>query len=175
MYPLQYYILKHEAYVMTHVCIAILYHKQAEFHRKVGIEVTEVFKGGSLGHGTAVEHHFDIDLVLYSRSEPKYNVVLCEPHYWHTRTCLTAGLTVEGAVRDGYDEYFDKIDSYLKEQLRGIYFPEDERTNVAIKFAIKLPGASPIDVDLILSPYFTDQHDMLRSLMKVHKSERLKM
>ena len=32
--------------------------------------MTEVFKGGSLGHGTAVEHHFDIDLVLYSRSKP---------------------------------------------------------------------------------------------------------
>ena len=43
--------------------------QKAEFRHKVGIEVTEVFKGGSLGHSTAVEHHFDIDLVLYSRSE----------------------------------------------------------------------------------------------------------
>ncbi len=48
---------------------------KAEFQRKVGLEVTEVFKGGSLGHGTAVEGHFDIDLVLYSRSKP-YNIIV---------------------------------------------------------------------------------------------------
>ena len=38
--------------------------------------MTEVFKGGSLGHGTAVEHHFDIDLVLYSRSKPPVATVI---------------------------------------------------------------------------------------------------
>ena len=37
--------------------------------------MTEVFKGGSLGQGTAVVPHFDIDLVIYSRSEPKCGIV----------------------------------------------------------------------------------------------------
>ena len=35
----------------------------------VGIEVTEVFKGGSIGQGTTVPAQYDIDLVLYSRSK----------------------------------------------------------------------------------------------------------
>ena len=34
--------------------------------------MTEVFKGGSMGHGTTVPGKFDIDLVLYSRSK-NYN------------------------------------------------------------------------------------------------------
>ena len=38
-----------------------------KFVDEVGIQATEVFKGGSLGQGTAVPHHYDIDLVLYSR------------------------------------------------------------------------------------------------------------
>ena len=29
----------------------------------------EVVKGGSLGHGTAVPGHFDVDLVMYSTGE----------------------------------------------------------------------------------------------------------
>ena len=31
------------------------------------MNVSEVVKGGSLGHGTAVPDDFDADLVLYSR------------------------------------------------------------------------------------------------------------
>ena len=42
---------------------------QKAFVQRVGIEATEVFKGGSLGHGTTVPGHYDIDLVLYSRSK----------------------------------------------------------------------------------------------------------
>ena len=42
---------------------------QRAFAQRVGIEATEVFKGGSLGHGTHVPGHYDIDLVLYSRSK----------------------------------------------------------------------------------------------------------
>ena len=31
-----------------------------------GFKVNEIWKGGSLGHGTVVPGHYDIDLVLYS-------------------------------------------------------------------------------------------------------------
>ena len=31
------------------------------------ISCSEIIKGGSLGHGTAVPGHYDIDLVIYSR------------------------------------------------------------------------------------------------------------
>ena len=33
----------------------------------VGIQVTEVFVGGSVGQGTAVPRQYDVDIVLYSR------------------------------------------------------------------------------------------------------------
>ena len=39
---------------------------QDEFKTDVGIKVSEVFKGGSLGQGTQVPFNYDIDLVLYS-------------------------------------------------------------------------------------------------------------
>ena len=37
------------------------------FKEAVDFSVTEVFKGGSMGQGTAVPRHYDIDLVLYSK------------------------------------------------------------------------------------------------------------
>lgn len=92
-----------------------------------------------------------------------------------TLAFICIGLTVENAVKDGYDAYFDKIDSCLEEHLGEGYCPEDERTDVAIKFEIQLPHQSPIGVDLILSPYFSDQHDLLTSLKTVDKSKRLKL
>ena len=90
---------------------------------------------------------------------------------------IIVGLTVERAIRDGYEAYFDRIDSCLEEYLGEGYCPEDERTDVAIKFEIQLPRqtCSPIGVDLILSPYFSDQHDLLRSLKTVDKSKWFKL
>ena len=44
---------------------------QGEFKDEVGLTVSEVFKGGSLGQGTQVKHKYDIDLIIYSRG--KYN------------------------------------------------------------------------------------------------------
>ena len=88
---------------------------------------------------------------------------------------LNIGLKVQDVVRDGYETYFDTIDSCLKKELGECYFPEDKYTNVAIKFEIKQPGESRIGVDLILSPYFRDIHEMLGSLREVKKSDRLKM
>ena len=35
--------------------------------------ISEIYKAGSLGHGTAVSGHYDIDLVIYSRGNCSYN------------------------------------------------------------------------------------------------------
>ncbi len=45
--------------------------------REVGIKASEIFVGGSLGQGTIVYEHYDIDLVLYSTSKTTHysNVV----------------------------------------------------------------------------------------------------
>jgi hypothetical protein len=40
-----------------------------DFQIKYRMNVSEIVKGGSLGHGTAVPGKFDLDLVLYSRGE----------------------------------------------------------------------------------------------------------
>ena len=37
-----------------------------KFKKEVGFSGL-VFKGGSMGQGTTVPHHYDIDLVLYSK------------------------------------------------------------------------------------------------------------
>lgn len=140
-----------------------------------------MFKGGSLGHGTAVPGKFDIDLVLYSRSKPKTIVIigmavclsqsLCE----YVCCAITPGLTIKKATEDGYEEYFDEMNSYLNERLRGQY-THDDFTNVAIKFSIQPPGEYSIDIDLILSPYFSDHDELLRSLTAVKPpSMRLQM
>ena len=85
------------------------------------------------------------------------------------------GIHVPDAVEDGYGEYFDKMNAYLREEFPGMYSPEEEPyTNVAIKFTMKY-GANPIGVDLILSPYFSDKHQLLTTLLKVDKSDRLRM
>ena len=34
-----------------------------------GFNISEIIKGGSLGHGTGVHGNFDIDLVVYSRGK----------------------------------------------------------------------------------------------------------
>lgn len=87
---------------------------------------------------------------------------------------MCVGLTVADAVENGYDEYFDKMVSYLKKDLGHKYSPEGDPTNVAIKFEITHAGES-IGVDLILSPYFASQHDLLTALKRVRREDRLKM
>ena len=43
-----------------------------------GFNISEIIKAGSMGHGTAVPGHFDIDLVIYSRGEiDKRSCILC--------------------------------------------------------------------------------------------------
>jgi hypothetical protein len=43
-------------------------HRPCNFKKEVGLGKTQVFKGGSMGQGTAVPRHYDIDLVLYSET-----------------------------------------------------------------------------------------------------------
>ena len=42
---------------------------QQNLRGSTGISVSEVVKAGSLGHGTAVQGNFDVDLVIYSRGK----------------------------------------------------------------------------------------------------------
>ena len=42
-----------------------------------GFNINEVIKAGSLGDGTAVPGHYDIDLVIYSRGNNQYSHMIC--------------------------------------------------------------------------------------------------
>ena len=46
---------------------------QKNLQSYTGITVSEVVKAGSLGHGTAVQGNFDVDLVLYSRGKAQFS------------------------------------------------------------------------------------------------------
>ena len=46
----------------------------------MGFNISEIIKAGSLGQGTAVPGHYDIDLVIYSRGIYNYdvhNIIYC--------------------------------------------------------------------------------------------------
>jgi hypothetical protein len=49
-----------------YLILLLIYIFQQNF---TGFNVSEIIKAGSMGHGTAVPGHFDIDLVLYSRGK----------------------------------------------------------------------------------------------------------
>ena len=44
-----------------------------------GFNISEIIKAGSMGHGTAVPGHFDIDLVIYSRGKTNLYVLYAFP------------------------------------------------------------------------------------------------
>ena len=49
--------------MMVYIAIVSI-HTQTSFK---SFNISDVIKGGSLGHGTVVPGHYDIDLVIYSR------------------------------------------------------------------------------------------------------------
>jgi len=51
------------------VCSIYTYHLQHPDGNGGGMVINEPIKAGSLGHGTAVPGHFDLDIVVYSISE----------------------------------------------------------------------------------------------------------
>ena len=52
-----------------------------------GFNISEVIKAGSLGDGTAVPGHYDLDLVIYSRGNNQYSHMNCRltPEKYHTQ------------------------------------------------------------------------------------------
>ena len=51
-------------YKVLFICRCLTVYTQTKFKK---FNVSEIIKGGSLGHGTAVPGHYDINLVIYSR------------------------------------------------------------------------------------------------------------
>lgn len=119
--------------------------QKSEFKSHVGIEVTEVFKGGSMGQGTTVPGHYDIDLVLYSRSLDIATVV----------------------KNDGYGDYLEKINDYLSRHLQSLKYRFSSFSKVAVKFECTKPFGGTIEVDLLLSPQWGGHDHYLSSLPSI--------
>ena len=52
-----------------------------------GFNISEVIKAGSLGDGTAVPGHYDLDLVIYSRGNNQYSHMISR-EIIHTSNCV---------------------------------------------------------------------------------------
>ena len=176
---------------------------QDDFKEKVGIAVSEVFKGGSLGHGTQVPQKYDIDLVLYSESTyiatcmcmvTTYSVLhaLHSPSpFIHNPLTLSLFLSLflfitttalkdkqDKVVRDGCGEWLAKTTDFLKTHTDGRCSDFDihlfKDIVVGIRFIYSFnESKEEISVDLFLSPNFSSLDELLKFLRDRDKQKRI--
>ena len=164
---------------------------QHEFKKEVGIAVSEVFIGGSLGHGTQVPQKYDIDLVLYSQSAQLLPTVYfmhsfpitfytqsphsLSPLFFHLITTPTALKDEQDkVVSDGCWEWLDKTTKFLKTSTDGRCSGYDTHmlkdVVVGIKFKYSFyESKEEISVDLFLSPNFSSLEKLLEFLQGLDK------
>ena len=124
--------------------------------------------GGSLGQGTIVHGHYDIDLVLYSTSKLS-KISSSRMERYVAAMHLHAGLLpcTRDPVENGYDDILDRLSEYLSEHLKMYVFLG--KTKVALKFTM-----GELDVDLLLSPLWGNQDELFAYLRTVNPpKERL--
>ena len=143
-----------------------------------------------MGQGTAVPHHYDIDLVLYSKEwRVKVSRIIDEQKREGARgkskikkgvkirtEChkSTAMAGLKDALDEVYHETLTKIERYLSQKLGRPYIC-DEIRGVALKFQYSIPEGGNLSVDLLLSPYFESDELFCQFLRKVEPPlERLR-
>lgn len=125
--------------------------REKSFKREVGIKA----EGGSVGQGTAVTHHYDLDLVLYSH-DIKYKEVVKDGD----------PKDPDWDPQDPYRNLKDKIQAYLARELEPNYTFIGE-TAVAVKFKYRLPERGYLDVDLLLSPHWKSRESYFHDLAQI--------
>ena len=118
---------------------------------------TEIIKGGSLGHGTAVPGDFDLDLVLYSEGNSCLHMIT----YNHCLCFLQLDISPEVVVDIGVDNILNRLDIFLRKRL-GDAYEYVKTTPFALQF--KLHGE--IDIDLLPSPYWGNEPDRFHQFLK---------
>lgn len=123
------------------------------------ISIGEVIKGGSLGHGTAVPGDFDLDLVIYSagKAEKRLDIYYL---YYHCTDVDTHTMRYQG-----YGKWLEKLEAFLITQ------PKVENLT-RNKFLIEFRFADLIDVDVMVSPFWNNQHEFYDFLRGIPKEER---
>lgn len=112
-----------------------------------GFNISEIVKGGSMGHGTAIPGHFDIDLVLYSRDIDGHAVL---------------------RQRNGFEPWVKKLHAFLSSRLSSRDYNCTCITQHSVQFVYK----GQVDVDLLVSPYWANQHELYRFLQSVPQQRR---
>jgi len=119
---------------------------------------------GSLGQGTIVHEHYDIDLVLYSTSKLMYKILNKNWAELYAAIMYSHDLGLLPHIRDpmenGYDDILKQLNEYLRTDLETYDFLR--MTNVGLKFRIE-----SLDVDLLLSPLWTNWHELFTYLRTV--------
>ena len=122
-------------------------------------------KGGSLGHGTAVPGDYDLDLVLYSRSNNEQSMacITCDGY------CIVVGIDAETVAEIGVDSILEKLKTFLSRRF-GRDFEFETKTNFSLQFRFH----GDIDVDLLPSPYWTSYDELHRFMEDKTKEVRMK-
>jgi len=94
---------------------------------------------GSLGQGTIVHEHYDIDLVLYSTSKLMYKILNKNWAELYAAIMYSHDLGLLPHIRDpmenGYDDILKQLNEYLRTDLETYDFLR--MTNVGLKFRIE--------------------------------------
>ena len=133
------------------------------------IKIHNIIKAGSLGHGTAVFGNFDVDLVIYSDSKHlklhSYSLVYL--------TIVCAGVKAEQIEVSGYSYYLKHLDTFLRQYLGESYVQtEKEKRALAKGRSIQFTYRGKIEVDLLVSPNWKDQHELYRFLNDIRPVEK---
>ena len=133
-----------------------------------GFNISEIIKAGSMGHGTAVPGHFDIDLVIYSRG--KTNLLYAShsrliQKLRHRYTDITGNEVLR--QRNEFQPWIKKLHAFLSREL-GHNYNYTIMTLCSVQFCYK----GMVEVDLLVSPYWSDQHELYRFLQGVPQNKR---
>ena len=130
--------------------------------------IHNIIKAGSLGHGTGVFGNFDVDLVIYSDGKQLNEVLVACVHYIQMYKWLCTDVKAEQIKISGYSYYLKDLDKFLRENLGGAYVQtEKEKRALAKGRSIQFTYRGKIEVDLLVSPNWKDQHELYRFLKDV--------
>ena len=114
-------------------------------------------------------------LALHSQSEKSDIHIVCTSVLLSSSNGTHEDIDAKDAKdNDGYKELLEKTNSYLKRNL-GHRYKWIEFTKVAVKFSCTLSSGDPLDVDLLLSPFWENQHEFWRFLQTVHPAPKRSM
>ena len=106
------------------------------------MNISEIIKGGSLGHGTALADESNLDLVVYSRNDWR-------PFYHSTDIVYSNCANIRKTILDNFEHYLHKR--------YGKNYKRRDMTQYALQFTLY----GQLEVDLLPSPHWDTYHDYL--------------